>query len=399
MASVGTQQVGSKAEIMGKMKMYGDKWRQDYPSNMTQTDMFRKWVPKEPVDFTVAYHSIGFEQIFTSDKVCLEMMGSYNSNMLYRDTLGECKIPIFSNDEFTVQHPMGIPGVHLGDKHGSKASHLMIVRHTEDGPVTFNEMLPSTQVETEDLRKRLDMLDTAIQKIKDNALISECGPKVMSRATRGWAKDGEPDQPLGDVATMTIRDYIVAVIVNMPEDIRNGRPGYVLKDALDNDVTLYPVSIRHLIDRLYDGENMKSFKAIQPPSENSQFLSHIHCFLLPDGVVPECMKKTYYDCEVIYANKLEMASESETHDCKLTLTLSNSPRVAEGDDDEVDGGCELTRTLSNAPPFAEVDDEVNDEGCELKRELSVVPTVDSEVEDEDEVNGLTRQSSLAPPVC
>ena len=87
---------------MDTMKMYADKWQKDYPSNMTQTAMFRKWVPKEGVDFTFAYQSIGFDQIFTSEKVCLKMMGPYNSNMLYRDSLGECKIPIFSDDEFTV---------------------------------------------------------------------------------------------------------------------------------------------------------------------------------------------------------------------------------------------------------------------------------------------------------
>ena len=293
--------------IGSKMKMYADKWSKDYPSNMTQTAMFRKWVPKEPVDFTTAYQSIGFDQIFTSDKVCLKMMGPYNSNMLYRDSLGQSKIPIYSDDEFTVQNPMGAPGVHLGDKHGSKASHLMIVRHTEDGPITFNEMLPSSKEETADLKKRLDVLDTAVQKIKDNVLIKECGKKVVERAQRGWAKDGEPDEPLGDLETMTIRDYIVAVITKMPEEIRSGRPGYVLKDSLDVDVSIYPERLKNLIDTLYDGENMKSFKAIQPPSENSQFLSHIHCFQLPDGVVPECMRSTYYDCDIIYQNKLKLS--------------------------------------------------------------------------------------------
>ena len=298
----------SKDAIMDKMKMYTDKWQRDYPSNMTQTTMFREWVPKEQADFTVAYKSIGFDQIFTSEKVCLKMMGPYNSNMLYRDSLGSCKIPIYSDDEFTVQHPMGAPGVHLGDKHGSKASHLMIVRHTVDGPITFNEMLPSSKEETDDLRKRLDLMDLVLQKIKDNVLISECGEKVMGRATRGWAKDGESDQPLGDVKTMTIREYMVNVITKMPEEIRNGRPGYILEDSLDSDVTLYPVSVRKLIDTLYDDENMKAFKAIQPPTENSQFLSHIHCFLLPDGVVPECMSQTYYDCEVIYGNKIALSS-------------------------------------------------------------------------------------------
>lgn len=296
-----------EGKTMTLMKMYAEKWRKDYPSNLTQTAMFRKWVPKEPVDFTTTYQRIGFDQIFTSDKVCLKMMGPYNSNMLYRDSLGSCKIPIYSDDEFTVQHPMGAPGVHLGDGHGSKVSHLMIVRHTPDGPVTFNEMLPSSKEETEDLKKRLDVLDLVVQKIKDNVLIKECGKKVMERAQRGWAKDGEPDEPLGELETMTIRDYIVNVITKMPEEIRNGRPGYVLKDSLDKDVTLYPFSIRKLIDTLYDGENMKTFKANQPPSENSQFLSHIHCFQLPNGVVPECMLNTYYDCDIIYQNKLKLS--------------------------------------------------------------------------------------------
>lgn len=291
---------------MDLMKMYADKWQKDNPSNMTQTTMFRKWVPKEPVDFTNAYQSIGFDQIFTSDKICLKMTGSYNSNMLYRDSLGECKIPIYSDDEFTVQHPMGAPGIHLGDKHGSKASHLMIIRHTKDGPITFNEMLPSSKEESDDLKKRLDVLDIVVQKITDNILIKECGEKVMKRAQRGWAKDGESDQPLGDLETMTIRDYMVNVIVKMPEEIRSGRPGYVLEDTSGNNVSNDPVAIRSLIDTLYDGENMKTFKAIQPPSENSQFLSHIHCFQLPDGVVPECMLNTYYDCDIIYQNKLKM---------------------------------------------------------------------------------------------
>jgi hypothetical protein len=306
-ASVASANGQTKDPVMDLMKMYAEKWRKDYPSNMTQTTMFREWVPKEPVDFTNAYQSIGFDQIFTSEKVCLEMMGPYNSNMLYRDSLGECKIPIYSDNKFTVQHPMGAPGIHLGDKHGSKASHLMIVRHTEDGPITFNEMLPSSPEETADLKERLDTLDLAVQKLKENVLIKECGEKVMKRAQRGWAKDGEPDEPLGDLDKMTIRDYIVAVIVKMPEEIRNGRPGYVLKDPIDADVTLYPVSIRKLIDTLYDSENMKSFKAIQPPSENSQFLSHIHCFQLQDGVVPKCMRSTYYDCDVIYQNKLKLS--------------------------------------------------------------------------------------------
>lgn len=308
--------------VMEMMKMYKDKWSKDYPSNMTQTTMFRKWVPKDPVNFSFAYRSIGFEQIFTSEKICLDMKGSYNSNMLFRDSLGECKIPIYSDDEFTIQHPMGAPGVHLGGGHGSKASHLIIIRHKETGPITFNEMLPSSPEEVTDLKKRLDLLDIAIQKIRDNVLISECGPKVIHRATRGWAKDGEPDQPLGEIETMTIRDYMVNVITKMPEVIRNGRPGYSLEDTLEKDITLYPLSIRKLIDNLYDGHNMKTFKAIQPPTENSQFLSHIHCFLLPNGEVPEGMSQTYFNCEEIYKNKLLLDDKGE--DMSSTLSRQNS---------------------------------------------------------------------------
>tara|TARA_B100001287_G_scaffold151105_1_gene127153 strand:+ start:1558 stop:2547 length:990 start_codon:yes stop_codon:yes gene_type:complete len=291
----------SQQEIADEMIIYAGKWvsRQDAGATKgSQTDVFRSVVPKEGVDFTDTFNKECFQEIFTSDKVCLEMSGSYNSNMLYRDSLGKCKIPIYSDDEFTIQHPMGVPGIHLGEKHGSKVSHLMIVRHNPEGPITFNEMLPSSIEETIDLEKRLSVLDLVVQKIKDNVLISECGPKVMEKALEGW--DGSP---LGDVSTMTIRDYIVKVITTIPEDMRNGRPGYILKDASDTEISRNPDAVRSLIDSVYDNVNMKTFKSIQPPTENSQFLSHIHCFQLPDGVVPESMHKTYYDCDNILSIK------------------------------------------------------------------------------------------------
>lgn len=306
-------------EIADEMVTYASKWssRQDAGATKgSQTEVFRAIVPKAGVDFTDTFNREGFQDIFTSDKVTLKMMGPYNSNMLYRDSFGKCKIPVYSDGEFTIQHPMGIPGVHLG-KHGSKASHLMGVRHTEEGPITFNEMLPSSVEEMVDLEKRLVALDLAVQKIKDNVLISECGEKVMERAQEGW--DGTP---LGDITTMTIRDYLVLVITKMPEDIRNGRPGYVLMDDSDVEISRDPVSIRNIIDTLYDGENMKTFKAIQPPSENSQLVSHIHCFQLPDGIVPECMLNSYYDCNIILDLKKESLnvdqSEEEDEGCELS---------------------------------------------------------------------------------
>ena len=307
-------------KIADEMVTYASKWssRQDAGATKgSQTEVFRAIIPKEGVDFTDTFNKEGFQDIFTSDKVTLKMLGPYNSNMLYRDSLGTSKIPVYSDDEFTVQQPMGAPGIHL-EKHGSKASHLMIIRHTEEGPITFNEMLPSSVEEMVDLEKRLSVLDLVIKKFKDNVLVSDCGPKVMEKVRSGW--DGTP---LGDPNTMTIRDYLVQVITKMPEDIRNGRPGYILKDGSDIEISRDPVAVRNLIDTLYDGENMKTFKAIQPPAENSQFVSHIHCFQLPDGVVPECMTSLYYDCNIILDFK------------KKSLNLDQS--------EEEDEGCELTR--------------------------------------------------------
>ena len=203
----------------------------------------------------------------------------------------------------------------------------MVVRHTEDGPITFNEMLPSSSEETIDLHKRLSVLDLVVKKIKDNVLVSDCGPRVMEKGRSGW--DGSP---LGDPNTMTIRDYLVQVITRMPEDVRGGKPGYVLNDSSDTEVSKDPVKVLALINALYDGENMKTFKAIQPPSENSQFLSHIHCFQLPDGVVPECMASTYYDCDII----LDPKKKSQNID------------QSEEEEEEEEGGLTRQSTVSRS---------------------------------------------------
>ena len=90
----------------------------------------------------------------------------------------------------------------------------------------------------------------------------------------------------------------------------------------DIEVSRDPVAVRNLIDTLYDGENMKTFKAIQHPTDNSQFVSHIHCFQIPDGIIPECMLNSYYDCNIILNLKKECLnidqSEEEDEGCELT---------------------------------------------------------------------------------
>ena len=55
-------------------------------------------------------------------------------------------------------------------------------------------------------KKRLDVLDLAVQKLKENvAIIKECGPKViMERAKRGGVRMENRIDMLGDLETMTM---------------------------------------------------------------------------------------------------------------------------------------------------------------------------------------------------
>jgi hypothetical protein len=293
--------------IADEMNVYQTKWKSRVSMGATkgsQTEVFRKVVSSEKVDFTETFMKENFNEIFTSDKICLPMRGNYNSNHLYRDSQEETMIPIYNDENYTVMHPMGQPGLHLGPNHGSKISHLMIIKHSKEGPITFNEMLPSTEEEVLDLEARLKVLDIAIQNLKNHSPIKNCGSKVIERAKNGWTGaiplDSQRTEPWeGNIEDMSIREYLVLLIASMPQDIREGRPGYILKDKNDVDVSRDVIDLGQLVDTVFDDDSLKVFKAIQPPSQNSQLLSHIHCFLLPDGEVPECMQDTYYDCNII----------------------------------------------------------------------------------------------------
>jgi hypothetical protein len=168
----------------------------------------------------------------------------------------------------------------------------------------------------------MNVMDKVLTGFKDDVLISECGPKVMERATKGWN-----GTPLGDTKNMTIRDYLTQVIVEMPEDVRSGRPGYILKNKDDVEISRNPDSVRALIEEVYESSVMRPFIAIQPPSENSQLLSHMHCFMVSS--VPEGMVDTYRCCETILAIKEKYMSldqsEEEDDECELTR---QSTRVA-----------------------------------------------------------------------
>ena len=130
--------------IMDEMSMYAGIWN-SRDTKGTQTEVFRNNVPSEKINFTGIYKDIELDNIFTSDKIQLEMQGPYNSIHLYRDSLGETALPIYSNNKYTVQHPLGEPGRDLGDGHSSKVSHLMIVKHS-DGPILYFLIEPPSSI-------------------------------------------------------------------------------------------------------------------------------------------------------------------------------------------------------------------------------------------------------------
>ena len=93
--------------------------------------------------------------------------------------------------------------------------------------------------------------------------------------------------------------------------------------------------------------------AIQPPSENSQLLSHIHCFMIEE--VPECMVETYRDCTLILKHKKENMPNDESccgeevgggmreQSYQIMGVLSSLDESEEEDD-----GCELSRQSTRA---------------------------------------------------
>jgi len=278
--------------ITDEMASYNEKWysRSGPATPGSQTEVFRKSVPTEPSDFSETFRAEQLGSIFTSDKIVLPMMGPYNSNHLFRDSQKETKIPVYSDDKYTVLHPLGEPGLHLGPGHGSKVSHLMIVKHSLDGPITFNEMLPSTMEEVQDLKTRMEIMNKVVQNFKDNESLYRCGPKVVAKANE-LRIDG----------LTGIRDFLAMVIARMPEEERLGRPGYKLMNKDNVDVSTDEAQVRGLLNDVYESSVLSPFIAIQPPSENSQLLSHMHCFMVSSE--PEGMVDTYRRCDTILAIK------------------------------------------------------------------------------------------------
>ena len=329
--------------ITDEMASYHEKWNSRSGPGVTpgsQTEVFRKSVPTEPADFSETFRAEQLASIFTSEKIVLPMMGPYNSNHLFRDSQKETKIPVYSDDNYTVLHPLGEPGLHLGPGHGSKVSHLMIVKHSLDGPITFNEMLPSTMEEVQDLKTRMEIMNKVVQNFKDNESLYTCGPKVVAKANE-----------LRICGLTGIRDFLAMVIARMPEEERLGRPGYKLMNKDNVDVSTDEPQVRGLLNEVYGNETLKPFMAIQPPSENSQLLSHIHCFMIEE--VPECMTDTYRDCTLILKYKKENMPNDESGGEEVGGMRAQSSEVmgviaALDESEEEDDGCELSRQSTRA---------------------------------------------------
>jgi hypothetical protein len=301
----------------------------------SQTELFRKFVPDEPIDFTENFNEGKLGYVFTSDKIVLNMMGNYNSNHLHRDTSsGNTCMPVYSDAEFTVLHPLGQPGLGLGEGHGSKGSHLMVVSHSREGPILFNPMIPTTHLENLSFENSLGALETAVNHLKNNIPLSQCGQKVVSKATS-----------MGVDHQVGIREFLIKMITELPEDIRDGRPGYKLFNMSNVDIAKDKNKVTDMINAVYTNETLTLRKLVQPPGHNSQLLSHIHGFLVTD--VPECMNNTYMDCEEILKIKKEHVPEpgpvpepEPEPEPELELEID----VSEEEDDD----CSLTRTFTNA---------------------------------------------------
>ena len=70
--------------IREEMLKYASQWKGN-----GQTELFRTHVPVEPVDFTEKYKFLGFDKVFTSDKISTKIKwGDFNSLHLFRSSLG-----------------------------------------------------------------------------------------------------------------------------------------------------------------------------------------------------------------------------------------------------------------------------------------------------------------------
>ena len=324
---------------------YKEKWSKDYPSNLTQTDMFRKWVPEDESDFTFNYRSMGFDQIFTGER--LRTGAGFNCHHLYRQMRKTPDILVYSDDKTSIFQPLGEPGRDVDE---NKDAHLMAVTHSfaDSDPRTFNECLPTTEAEDEDLSRRISLIKSAVDALRRNAPVSECGPKVVEKATA-----------LGVAMDMGIQQFFLHQILELSPEVLAGPPGYVLnKNGVD--IGKNKEELEKTIGKVFAQYGLQPMMFIQPPDRNTQLLSHIHCFMLnPSEPLPKALEENYISVELIQEVKRELKSVVEEDDCELVRTATppilvehpytgGSSGEEESDEESVED-VGLSRQMSSAP--------------------------------------------------
>jgi len=292
---------------------YATKWHGLHP-NISQTSLFRQNVPLEPVDFGETFDTTGLNHLFTGDR--LRTGPGFNCNHLYRSIRKEADIILYSDDVCTVLHPLGEPG---RDVDRNKIGHLMVVGHSDNGPVTFNEMLPSTFAEVRNLEARIEGVQCAVSNLRANVPVSSCGPKVLAKAAKM------------DISPRTgIQEFFMRQIVDMDPQVRQGAPGYKLfddgytegsskmeplpEDTPRNEITLAsPERILEEIRRVFSAVNIaaptnNNRVFIQAPHRNTQLLSHIHSFMV-GTYIPKEVDKNYIDASFILEVKKDFMDD------------------------------------------------------------------------------------------
>ena len=350
--------------IQEKMTEYATRWMSIHGTK-DQTTLYREIVPLSPGDFTEVFQANRLGEIFTGEALSTKMLGSWNCNHLYRDSQNVPTILLFWNEECSIIAPLGEPG---RDTEKLKVSHLMCVPHTKEGPIQFNQMLPSTKEETEHLDRQINFLKSAFSNLKNNVPVSQCGKKVVEKA-----------QELGFSTDSSIQDFFAHQISLLDDDFRAGRPGYILRDENGIDVAGDPHKVKSLIESAFSDSTATPNFYIQGPDFNTQLITHLHGFLHTEGPISKALDERYINVEMILRNKRELMGEST-----LQRTSTPPPPVKEVNSSGCFGLCP-----SGTEPEPE---QIEDLGTPLMR--TQTPPI-NRMDAVDDENALTRQSTVS----
>ena len=360
-----TQNANNLSLIQGQMGEYATTWSQ-YFGDKDQTSLFRSIVPETPTDFTGLFQENHLDKFFTGERLSTKMLGPWNCNHLYRDSHNVPAIILFNNEKFSILHPLGEPGRDLGESHSLKITHIMCVPHAAKGLILFNQMLPSTKEETDDLGEQIAFMKSSFSNLQKNTPVSQCGDKVIIQA-----------QEMGFSLESGIREFFSHQIATMTPEFRSGRPGYILNNSENTDIAGSPCCHQALIDESFTDQTTNPFLAIQGPNNNTQILTHIHGFLLPPGDLPEALGMNYINAELILQTKTELHGDA-------TLTRTSTPPI------EKNAGCSgLCPTMLQFEPEPEPE---TDLGAPLMR-TSTPPIQRMDARDEEQ--GLSRTKTTA----